>query len=96
VPLTKVLPIAILSWPLFGAMGSLSLILALRCIARGEFLTAVVTLGASAFCFGLIIPFLKIVPGKVTPRVEFDDAGTTIRPDRGIDIPFWCRYSASS
>jgi hypothetical protein len=83
----KVLPIAILSWLLFGAMGSLSLILALRCIARGEFLTAVVTLGVSAFCFGLIIPFLKIVPGKVTPRVEFDDAGTTIRPDRGIDIP---------
>ena len=60
----KVLPIAILSWPLFGAMGSLSLILALRCIARGEFLTAVVTLGASAFCFGLILPFLKIVPAR--------------------------------
>jgi hypothetical protein len=50
-------------------------------------LTAVVTLGASSFCFGLIIPLLKIVPGTVMPRVEFDDAGTTIRPDHGIVIP---------
>jgi len=92
----KVLPIAILSGLFCLPLGTLSAIWTVLSVGRGEFLTAVVTLGVSAFCFGLIIPFLKIVPGKVTPRVEFDDAGTTIRPDRGIDIPFWCRYSASS
>jgi hypothetical protein len=39
------------------------------------------------FCLGFIVPFAKTVPGKVSPGGEFDDAGTTIRPDRGIDIP---------
>jgi hypothetical protein len=83
----KVLPIAILSGLLFGALGVLSLVWAVLSIVRGELLTAGVTLGVSTFCFGFIIPFLKIVPGKVAPRVECDDEGTTFRPDRGVDIP---------
>ncbi len=83
----KVLPIAILSGLFCGTLGTLGAIWAVLNFVRGEFLTAVVTLGVSAFCFGLIIPFVKIVPGKVTPRGEFDGAGITVRPDRGIDIP---------
>jgi hypothetical protein len=83
----KVLPIAILCGLFFGALGALSVTWAVLCIARGDFITAVVLVGAAAFCIGFIIPFAKIVPGKVRPRGQVDHEGTTIRPDRGIDIP---------
>jgi len=83
----RLLPTAILAWLLFGAIGTLGAILAVRSVVRGEYPSAVVALGASAFCYGLIIPLVKVVRGNVTPRGEVDDAGTTIRPDRGIDIP---------
>ncbi|PXW96709.1 hypothetical protein [Mycolicibacterium moriokaense] len=56
-------------------------------VVRGEYLTAVVALGGCAFCYGLIFPVPKVIRGKVTPRADVDDAGTTFRPDRGIDIP---------
>ncbi|MEN3320478.1 MAG: hypothetical protein V7643_3880 [Mycobacterium sp.] len=83
----KVLPIAILSGLFFGAFGVFCAVWTVLFIVRGELLNAVVTLGVSAFCLGFIAPFLKVVPGNITPRGEFDDAGTTFRPDRGIDIP---------
>ncbi len=59
----------------------------MRSLVRGEYLTAVAALGASAFCYGLITPLVKVVRGRQAPRVDVDDAGTTFRPDRGIDIP---------
>jgi hypothetical protein len=83
----RLLPTAILAWLLLGSIGTLGVVLAVIGIGRGEYLTTVVALGASAFCYGLIIPLVKVVRGKVTPRGEVDDAGTTFRPDRGIDIP---------
>jgi hypothetical protein len=78
---------AILGWLLFGAIGTLAAVLSVLNVVRGEYLTAVVALGGCAFCYGLIFPLAKVVRGTVTPRVEVDDAGTTFRPDRGIDIP---------
>jgi hypothetical protein len=81
------LPTAILAWLLFGAIGTVAAFLAVRSLVRGEYPTAVVALGGSAFCYGLITPLAKVVRGRQAPRVEVDDAGTTFRPDRGIDIP---------
>jgi hypothetical protein len=78
---------AILVWLFFGAIGTLAAVLAVVNLVRGEYLTAVVALGGCAFCYGLIFPLAKVVRGKVTPRAEVDDVGTTFRPDRGIDIP---------
>src|SRR5882762_5563399 len=78
---------AILGWLVFGAIGTLAAVLAVLNLVRGEYLTAVVALGGSAFCYGMIIPLAKVVRGNVTPRGEVDDAGTTFRPDRGIDLP---------
>jgi hypothetical protein len=78
---------AILAWLCFGAIGTLAAVLSVLNVVRGEYLTAVVALGGCAFCYGLIFPLAKVVRGEVTPRVEVDDAGTTFRPDRGIDIP---------
>jgi hypothetical protein len=83
----RLLPTAILAWLLFGSIGTLGVVLAVIAIGRGEYLTTVVALGASTFCYGLIIPLVKVVRGKVTPRGDVDDAGTTFRPDRGIDVP---------
>lgn len=68
-------------------MGSLCAFLVVRSISRGQFATAVVALGGCALFFGMLIPPLKVRRGKVTPRGDLDDAGTTIRPDRSIDIP---------
>jgi hypothetical protein len=56
-------------------------------IVRGEIVNAVVTLGLSVFCFGFIIPFFTVVPGKVAPRVNVDDGGTTFWPDRRVEVP---------
>lgn len=83
----KVLPIAILSGLLFGTLGVFSAVWTVLFIVRGELITAGVTLGVSAFCLGFIIPFLKVVPRNIAPRVKFDGGGTTFRPDSGIDIP---------
>ncbi|MGV0788375.1 hypothetical protein ABQF33_15820 [Mycolicibacterium sp. XJ2] len=83
----KVLPIALLCTLFFGPLGILALFWTIICIGRGDFLTAVVSLGFAMFCLGLIVPFAKVVPGNLAPSGEFDDEGTTIRPDRGVDIP---------
>ncbi|OBF98660.1 hypothetical protein A5790_02700 [Mycobacterium sp. 852002-51152_SCH6134967] len=83
----KVLPIALLCTLLFGPVGVIGAVWAVINVARGEYLTAVVSLGFAMFCLGLIIPFAKAVPGNLSPSGEFDDEGTTIRPDRGVDIP---------
>lgn len=78
---------AILTWLFLGLIGSLAAAAAVRSVMRGEYLSAVVALGGIAFCCGLSIPLIKVVRGTVTPRVDVDDTGTTIRPDRGIDLP---------
>ncbi|MGV0646327.1 hypothetical protein ABQE44_23315 [Mycolicibacterium sp. XJ2546] len=83
----KVLPIAIICTLLFGPVGIIGAVWAVINIGRSEYLTAVVSLGFAMFCLGLIAPFAKTVPGKLIPSGEFDDEGTTIRPDRGVDIP---------
>jgi hypothetical protein len=78
---------AIFGWLLLGTIGTLATIVAVRSILRGEYPTAVVALGGSAFCYGLIAPLAKVVRRKQAPRAEVDDVGTTFRPDPGIDIP---------
>jgi hypothetical protein len=83
----KVLPIVILSGLLFGAFGVFSAVWTVLFIVRGELLNAAVTLGVSAFCCGLVIPLFRVVPGNIAPSAKYDGAGTTLRPDRGIDIP---------
>lgn len=83
----KILPIAILCGLVFGAAGMLSAIWAVLSAIRGEVLTALASAGFSMFCVGFIAPFVKVVPGRVRPRCEFDESGTTIRPDRGVDVP---------
>ncbi|MDT5336959.1 MAG: hypothetical protein QOD90_2464 [Mycobacterium sp.] len=81
------LPIAILCGLLFGALGVLATVWTVISALHGDFLTAVATLGFSMFCIGFIVPFAKAVPGRINPRGQFDELGTTIRPDRGVDGP---------
>lgn len=67
-------------------------------IARGEYLTAVVLLGFAMFCLGLLAISIWPTRGHITPRVSFDAAGTTIRPDRRIDVftQLWLLVTAIS
>lgn len=70
-----------------GGIGLFTVLVAIHYLERGEVPSAVVALGGTAFCFGFVIPQIKIVSGRVEPRVQSDRRGTTFRPDRGIDIP---------
>jgi hypothetical protein len=79
--------IALLGGLLFGTIGAVCAIFAVRYVLRGEYLSAVVVVGVSMFCFGLVVPLAKALPGNIKPRINVNDRGTTIRPDRGIDIP---------
>lgn len=83
----KLVPLAIFCGVLFGPLGVLCVGWAVISFGRGEILTAVTAVGFAMFCLGFIVPFAKTVPGKVSPRVKFDGEGTTVRPDRGIDLP---------
>lgn len=83
----KLLMIAICCALILVPLGIVAVVWAAISISRGEYLTALVVVGFAMFCFGFIVPFLKGVPGKVTPRGVYDCDGTTIRPDRGIEMP---------
>lgn len=83
----KFAPLAILCGVLFGPLGALCIVWAVINIGRGEQLTAATALGFAMFCLGFMNPLAKTVPGKVRPRGEFNGAGTTVRPDRGVDVP---------
>lgn len=78
---------AVFTWLLLGFVGTVAAIAAVNCVMRGEYPSAVVALGGTAFCYGLITPLAKLVRRKQAPRVRVDATGTTFRPDRGIDIP---------
>jgi hypothetical protein len=67
----------------FGLLCTIWTVVTLK---RGEYLTAIVVLGFAGFCFGLIVPFIIIKTGRVTPRGAFDAAGTTIQPDRRVEV----------
>ncbi len=55
-------------------------------LARGEFLTAIVVFGFAVSCVGLAATLIRVRLGRVAPRGTFDAAGTTIRPDRGVEV----------
>jgi hypothetical protein len=77
---------ATLLWLLFGPFGLFCLAWAFIYVTRGEFLSAVVALGFSVFTMGLVVMSAIIASRKVTPRVERDDDGIIVRPDRRVDI----------
>jgi hypothetical protein len=69
-----------------SGMGLLCLIWAVVTFGRGEYLTTVVVSGLAIFCLGLLVPFAAAKLGRVTPQMAFDAAGTTVKPDRGVDV----------
>ena len=79
--------VAVLYGLSFGAIGFLCAWVAITQCMRGELPSAAVAVGGMAFCWGLVIPLFKIVPGRVRPRIHTDNDGTTFRPDLGLDIP---------
>lgn len=89
----KVLPLALLLAIFLIPLGLLNAAWAVISISSGEYLTVAVVLGLAVFCFGFIVPFMKIVPGNVAPRGVSDRDGTVIRPDPGIEWPMLAAFS---
>jgi hypothetical protein len=63
----------------------LCIVWAVIALGRGEYLTIVVVLGFASGFVGLEASLVLVMRAKVTPRVELDDEGTMIRPDRAAD-----------
>jgi hypothetical protein len=63
----------------------LCIVWAVISLGRGEYLTIIVVVGFAFAFVGLEASLVLVLRGKVRPRVEFDDEGTTIRPDRAAD-----------
>lgn len=82
----KSIAVVIFTVIFFGGFGILCMGWAFVALTRGEYLTAIVVLGFAGFCFGLVVPFIIVRSGNITARVEVDIAGTTIRPDRIVDV----------
>ena len=80
---------AILCCLFFGGLGVFIAACTVIYVVHGEFLNAVVTLGGAVFCFGFLIPFFTIIPGKAAPRVNVDEGGTTFWPDRSVEMPLY-------
>jgi hypothetical protein len=68
-----------------GVAAVMSLWWAVVTFGRGEYLTVIVVLGVAVSAFGLTMPLVLIMRGRVTARAEFGADGTTIRPDRLVD-----------
>ncbi|MFN3005216.1 hypothetical protein [Mycolicibacterium wolinskyi] len=89
----KVLPLALLLALFLIPLGLLNAAWAVISVSNGEYLTGVIVLGLAAFCFGFIVPFIKIIPGNVAPRAVSDRDGTVIRPDPAIERPMLAAFS---
>ena len=73
-------------WILFGPFGLFTLAWGFSYLARGEYLSAIVALGFATFALGLVVMLAVIASRRVTPRVTCEDGGTTVRPDRRVDV----------
>lgn len=73
---------------LFGAIALVALVWSVVKVIDGDFVTTAVVLGFVSCCVGLIAYLSLPMSGVVTPRPEFDDAGTTIRRDSAVDISY--------
>ena len=78
---------AILGGLFFGSTGLVALALAVRSAISSEPLAVIAAGGIAAFCFGLLAPLPKALSRKMLPRTSFSADGTTVRPDRGMDLP---------
>jgi hypothetical protein len=72
-------------WILFGPLGVFCLIWGCIYIVRGEYLSAVVALGFAFFTLGLILMLAVVASRKVKPRIQRQDDGIMVRPDRRVD-----------
>lgn len=68
-----------------NGLALLSTVWAVISLGRGEYLTTVVVLGFALAFVGIEASLILVIREKVRHRVEVDDEGTTIRPDRAVD-----------
>lgn len=72
-------------WIIFGPFGLFCLAWACIYFTRGEYLSAVVALGFAVFTLGLVLMLAIVASRKVKPRIQREDDGILVRPDRRVD-----------
>ncbi|MBB5164143.1 hypothetical protein [Mycobacterium sp. AZCC_0083] len=71
---------------LFSVFGAFCAYWGVVFLSRGEFMTALAVLAVGVSWFGLVAIGIRTSRRTVTARTEFDAVGTTIRPDRVVDL----------
>lgn len=69
-----------------GVAGLLGTAWAVVSLGRGEYLTVLVSGGAAVFGLGMAAMIARVGTRNVSVRVDVDAGGTTLRPDRRVDI----------
>lgn len=70
---------------LFAPFGIFSLAWAFVYLTRAAYPSALVAVGFGVFALSFVAMLAIVTLHKTAPRVTFDDAGTTLRPDRNVD-----------
>lgn len=68
-----------------GPVGVVGLAGGLVILSRGDVPSAIVALGAGVFSLAFVATLALAASRRVTPRISYDDTGTTIRPDLRVD-----------
>ncbi|VEG57864.1 Uncharacterised protein [Mycolicibacterium aurum] len=66
---------------MFGGVGMFSTLWALQLLDQGRYPSMFVAIGFAVFAFGVLAQRVIVAMGKVSPRVEYNDGGTLLRPD---------------
>lgn len=77
---------SIFKWLLMGTVAAVNAFLAALSITRGDYLMALIPIGAVTFVVGLLVLFVRSSSGRIVVRGECDSTGTTLRLDRVMDI----------
>lgn len=70
---------------MFGGVGMFSAVWALRLLDQGRYPLMFVIIGFAVFSFAVLVLRVIVAMGKVSPRIEYGDGGTLLRPDPKVD-----------
>ncbi|PRC49702.1 hypothetical protein C6A85_73375, partial [Mycobacterium sp. ITM-2017-0098] len=70
---------------MFGGVGMFSTIWALKLLDQGRYPSVFVVTGFAVFAFAVLVLRVIVAMGKVSPRVEYGDGSTLLRPDPKVD-----------
>lgn len=70
---------------LFGGLGMFSTVWVFKLFEQGRYPSMLVVAGFAVFAFAGLAMRVILATGNVRPRIEYDSAGTVLRPDLKVD-----------